>query len=105
MDLPVDEHKWRACALRYPQAGREMAFSGQAPGAVAVFTSPRGWECIHTYVVQQEEYNRFEQVASRVLTPVLLCAKLGHPQDASSAFSEQFEDLTRWAAAPQIRTY
>lgn len=80
MDLQVDEHKWRACALRYPQAGREMAFSGQAPGAVAVFASPGGWECIHTYVVQQEQYNRFEQVAYRLLTAILLCAKLGPPK-------------------------
>lgn len=76
----IYKYKWRACALRYPQAGREMAFSGQAPGVVAVFSSPRGWECIHTYVVQQEQYNRFEQVAYRLLTAILLCAKLGPPK-------------------------
>jgi len=51
----------RLCAPQYPQAGRETVFPGKASDIVAGFTLPREWECIHTYVVQQEQYNRFEQ--------------------------------------------
>jgi hypothetical protein len=43
MDLQVDEYKWRARALRYPQAGRETVFPGHASGVAAVFSSSRGW--------------------------------------------------------------
>jgi hypothetical protein len=96
MDLQVGEHKWRPRALRYPQAGRETVFPGHASGVAAVFSSSRGWECIHTYVVQQEQYNQFEQqVSSQLLTAALLYTSLESSQDTSSAFSEQCEDLTR----------
>jgi hypothetical protein len=53
MDLQVGADEWRACALRYPQAGREMVFQDMRQAAL-----PRSSRLENGSVYIRTLYNR-----------------------------------------------